>query len=56
MTDEEAQKIIDKSTADDVIKGDAEHKKNIKEIPVKVSANAGGSALAETDECFKGLV
>ncbi len=56
MTDEDAQKIIDKSTVDAAIKGNAEHKKNIKEIPVKVSANAGGSALAETDECFKGLV
>lgn len=55
MTDVEADAFIAKSTVD-TEKAKPEHKTNILQIPMKVSASVGGSTLAETTAPIENLI
>lgn len=55
MDDTKAQKIVDSST-NDAEKAKSHHKDRIKEIPLSVNATVGAESLADTDECFSGLI
>ena len=55
MPDQKADDIMASSTVD-TEKTKPEHKANLLEIPLKVTATVGASSLAETDAPFAGLI